>query len=152
MSHALLKIQVNNFFLSFQFLSQRMPSLPSRAQGVVRWWPEPFTLFLHRGTSRCPWRCRDWSLWQPREGNHAASRCLETATYTCSSCRLRKKSSKRTMVSSVRCIHAVWLSTHCTKTERLTIRLTQQDGKIENNKQQLKSNYSIQRSLALYQN
>ena len=78
---------------------QRTPSSPSPVQAAVPWWPVPSTLFLLRGMSRCPWRCRGWFLWQPREGNPAASHCHETATYTHSSRPLRKKNSKHATVS-----------------------------------------------------
>lgn len=90
------------------FMLQRTPSLLNPVRAVGLWWPEPFTLFLHRGMSRCPWRCRGWFLWQPREGNPAASHCHETATYTHSSRPLLKKNSKHTAVSLVRTTHVLW--------------------------------------------
>lgn len=105
MSHVVLMITEAEMTLKvffFSFSLQRMPSLLSQVPVVARWWPELFTLFLLRGMSRCPWQCRGWFLWQPREGNPAASHCHETATSTHSSRRLRKKNSKHTTVSSNR--------------------------------------------------
>lgn len=82
------------------FSRQRTPSLLSPVPAGGRWWPEPCTLSLRSATSRCPWRCRGWSLWQPREGNPAVSHCHETATYTRCWCLPPKRNSNHATVSS----------------------------------------------------